>query len=193
MKMRNDHCSQSLDDVNSFQLAMMVDFVADATQQEFMSSFPLLTGLRTTHEEFHELHLVCTNIRDQNKHITIATLETEDDPQLPVNPRGKDMEYMIPEDKHLILENDSSKLVDCTVTLLNMLKKDLQQKILSTLTEENNLSKKEIKKEDIDDDEEEEHEARKEPVIPPPTKVSIEVQTDPTEGLVRNLGRAARS
>ena len=115
-----------------------------------------------------------------NEHIRADAFETGDDPQLPVNPDGKDMEYMIPEDKHLILEGDNNKLVDCTVTWLNMWNKDLQQKILSRLTDENKLSKEEIKKEEVDNDEEE-VEVTKEPVIPTPTKMSIEVQTDPLE------------
>ena len=106
---------RSLEEINTFQLAMMVEFVADASHQEFHMSFPVLTGLQVSIEEFHELHVVCKDIVRQKSHISVKTFETEDDPQLPVNPHGKDMEYMIPEDKHIILEGDNSKLVDCTV------------------------------------------------------------------------------
>ena len=167
---------RSLEDMNTFQIAMMVDFVADATHQEFHMSFPVLTGLQVSHEDFHELHVVCNDHVRKNSHISVKTFENEDDPQIPVNPHGKDMEFMIPEDKHIILEGDNSKLVDCTVTWLNMLNKDLQQKVLSRLHETNKLQ---FKQEEVgDEDEEEEREARKDPVIPPPKKVSIEVQTD---------------
>ena len=169
---------QTPEEITSFQLAMMVDFVADAEHQEFVMTFPMLTGLNISHEEFHELHVVCKNLKKKNEHIKVATFETEDDPQLPVNPHGKDMEFMIPEDKHLILEGDNSKLVDCTVTWLNMLNKDLQERVLSRIQDQNKLQ---IKQEEEDEDAEEEQEARKEPVIPQPTRVSIEVQTDPVE------------
>ena len=86
----------------------------------------------------------------------------------------------------MILENDNCKLVDCTVTWLNMLNKDIQTKILSRLTDENKL---EMKKEEV---EEEEEEATKDLVIPPPTKVDIEVQTDPTVVKLEALHRETR-
>ena len=87
------------------------------------------------------------------------TFETENDRRLPPNPQEKDVEVMMPEDKHLIFENDNSKLVHCTVTRLSMLNKDIQKKILSRLTDENKL---ELKKEEVDEDREEE-EATKDP------------------------------
>ena len=123
-------------------------------------------------------------MHEKNNHITVSAFETEDHPELPVNPKGKDVEFRIPEDKYWILEDDNSKLLDCTVTWLNMLNKDIQQRILSRINQDSTL---ELKKEEVDEDqEEEEEEARKEestkePVIPPPTKLSVEVQTDPTE------------
>ena len=89
--------------------------------------------MQISFDGFHELHVVCKNIHERNKHITVTTFEVAYNPQLPPNPHGKDMEIMIPEDKHLILENDNSKLVDCTVTWLNMLNKNIQKKILSRL------------------------------------------------------------
>ena len=169
---------RSMEDINTFQTAMMIDVVADANHQEFTMAYRALTGVQVTMEQFHELRVVCEYLRKKNAHISITTFETEDDPQLPVNPHGKDMEYTIPEDKHIILEGDNSKLVDCTVTWLNMLNKDLQDRVLARLHEANKLQ---LKIEEVNDDEEaEEREAnKKEPVIPPPPRVSTEVQTDP--------------
>ena len=39
---------RTLEEINTFQLAMMVDFVADAQHQEFHSTFPALTGLQVS-------------------------------------------------------------------------------------------------------------------------------------------------
>ena len=167
-----------LEDINTFQTAMMIDVIAEANHTEFTMSYRALTGVDVSLETFHEMHVVCKHLRDKNAHILIKTFETEDDPQLPVNPRGKDMEYMIPEDKHIILEGDNSKLVDCTVTWLNMMNKDLQDRVLSRLREANKLQ---LKIEEVNEGEEaeEQESVKKDPVIPPPPRVSTEVQTDP--------------
>ena len=167
-----------LEDINTFQTAMMIDVIAEANHTEFTMSYRALTGVDVSLETFHEMHVVCKHLRDKNAHISIKTFETEDDPQLPVNPRGKDMEYMIPEDKHIILEGDNSKLVDCTVTWLNMMNKDLQDRVLSRLREANKLQ---LKIEEVNEGEEaeEQESVKKDPVIPPPPRVSTEVQTDP--------------
>ena len=52
-------------------------------------------------------------------------------PELPPNPQGKDIDVMILEDEHLILESDNRKSVVCTLTWLNTLNKDIQKKILT--------------------------------------------------------------
>ena len=81
---------------------------------------------------------------------------------------------MTPENKQLILEIDNSSLIDCTVRWLNMLDKDLQQKIGDRVSNVVKAEEEEAEGEHVRD-----HEVSKGPVVPPATKVSIETQTDP--------------
>ena len=76
---------------------------------------------------------------------------------------------MTPENKQLVLETDSSALIDCTVQWMNMLDKDLQKKIVDRIS----TVVKEEGEEEVND-----QEVTKEPVVPPATKVSIETQAD---------------
>ena len=83
---------------------------------------------------------------------------------------------MTPVNKQLILEIDNSSLIDCTVQWLNMLDKDLQQKIVDRVSNVVKAEEEEAEEEHVRD-----HEFTKEPVVPPATKVSTETQTDPQQ------------
>ena len=89
-----------------------------------------MTDAELDHDELHDMKLVCKRIMDENQHIHLSTIEEEDNPKIPRDPKNKkEIEHMTPENKQLILEIDNSSLIDCTVRWLNMLDKDLQQKI----------------------------------------------------------------
>ena len=81
---------------------------------------------------------------------------------------------MTPENKQLILEIDNSSLIDCTVQWLNMLDKDLQQKIVDRVSKVVKAEEKEAEGEHV-----RHQEITKGPVVPPATKISIETQTEP--------------
>ena len=163
----------SPDDVSSFQLVYMVNLIAATTYQEFRETHSFMTETNVSPEEFHEIFVACNKVCERNHHVKVSHFAFEDEPGLPVNPRSKDVEVLIPSNKHMILENDNSKLVDCTVAWMNMLNKDIQERILSRLQQKPLI---EVKKED--DDQEVKEEQRKEPVIPPPKEVSSGAQSD---------------
>ena len=94
---------------------------------------------------------------------------------------------LTPENKQIILETNNCSLADCTVQWLNMLNKDLQQRLVDrvalTVKEEEEQEEEEEEEEEEEREVEEEDSAqvqREEPMVPPPQKVSIEVQTDPS-------------
>ena len=117
-------------DVNTFGMVWFAGFISTESHHDFMITFPNMTDTELDHDEFHEVKLVCRRIMGENQHIHLSTFEEEDNPKIPRGPKNKkEIDHMTPENKHFILEPDTSSLIDSTVQRLNMLDKDLQQKI----------------------------------------------------------------
>ena len=68
------------------------------------------------------------------------------------------------------METEDDALIECTKQWLSMYKRTIQQKIMERVV------KQETKEEEVEV--EEEQEEPREPTVPPPTKVSMECQTD---------------
>ena len=165
----------TVEEVNTMQMAMLVDVIATETHSSFMINYPRFTQTNVDPDTFHDIQLACKRIKKENEHISIMTFLEEDNPELPPDPESKkEIEHMTPENKHLFLETDNSVLIDCTVHWMNMLNEDLQKRIVERVT----FVKKEV--EDEQDVEDQEQEIKKEPEVPP-SKVSMPTQTDPTE------------
>ena len=159
------------DDVSTMAISMFMEVLAVETHQSFLISYPQMTGTEVDPDTFHSIQLSCKRIKAENEHITIDSFEEEDNPEIPEDPENKkEIEHMSPENKHIILETDNSVLIDCTVQWMNMLKDDLQKRILERVSF--------VKKEVEDEQDVEEEEVKKEPEVPPTTKVSISTQTD---------------
>ena len=155
-------------------ISMFMEVRAIETHQGFMSSYPHMTRTEVDPDTFHSIQLSCKRIMKENEHITIDSFQEEDNREIPEN--KKDIEHT-PENKHILLETDTSVLIDCAVQWMNMLNEDLQIRILERVS----FVKKEVEDEqDVEEGEEEEkeEEVKKEPGVPPTTKVSVSTQTD---------------
>ena len=171
----NPNIPHSVEDVNTFGMFWFAEFTATESHHDFMITFPNMTDTELDHDEFHEMKLVCKRTMDENQHIHLSTSEEEDNPKIPRDPKNKkEIEHMTPENIQLTLEIDNSSLIDCTVQWLNMLDKDLQQKIVDRFSNVVKAEEEKAEEEHVRD-----HEFTQEPVVPPATKVSIETQTDP--------------
>ena len=157
-------------------MVWFAEFFATESHHDFMKSFPNMTDTDLDHDEYHEIKLVCQRIMYENKRIRLSTFEEEDNPKILVDPKNKKQtEHMTPANKQLILVIDKGSLIDCIVQWLNMLDKDLQQKIVDRVS---NVVKAE---EEEAEEHVRDHEITKEPVAPPATMVSTETQTDPQQ------------
>ena len=175
---RADHPTlpQTVEDVNTFAIALFSEVIAQEPHSSFMMTYPAMTQTNITHDEFHEMKLICKRVMDENENIKTSTFEAEDNPKgLGTIQDKKETEHMTPENKHLILEIDNSQLIDCTVQWLNMLNKVLQKRIVERVSYSVKEEQEETKGEQF-----KEEEITKEPVIKP-TMVSIETQTDQPE------------
>ena len=88
----------------------------------------------------------CKRVQNETKAVTLKNFEEEDNPELPKGKTDKaKLEEMTPENKHIILEDDTSSWrssvsrlpsswVDCGVKWLNMLRKDLHKKIVEEVS-----------------------------------------------------------
>ena len=121
---REDHPTlpQTVEDANAFGMVWFVEAIATESHHDFMKTFPVMTDTDMDHDEFHEMKLIFKRIMDENEHIHISTFEEEGNPNIPKDPKNKkEIEYMTPENKQLVLETDNSGLIDCLVQWLNML------------------------------------------------------------------------
>ena len=141
-----------------------------------------------TDEEYHEFRLELKRVNEANKHINQDNFEDvdepdlmDDDPNIPLQRREDQgrgdpefkgtVESLGRENKHIILETEGDALIECSIKWLNMYNKTVQQKIMERVV------KQETKAEE-EEEVEKEQEEPKEPTVPPPTKVSMECQTD---------------
>ena len=117
-----------------------------------------MTRTEVDPDTFHSIQSSCKRVMKKNEHITIDSFQEEDNPEIPEDPeKKKEIEHMTPENKHIILETDSSVLIDCTVQWMNMLNEDLQKRILESVS----FVKKEVEDEQDVEEEEEEEEVKK--------------------------------
>ena len=175
-------------DISYFSLLLMMTALADSTFRVFMEHWAPAMGYEITYDQYHEFKLDITKVLKDNEHITSDNfLDVEepdladDDPETPLpdlqGPSSADPEYkntiesLNIEDKHIILETDDDKLVECTLKWISMCNKNVQQKIKDSFVkqEERQEEEKEDEEEEIVVEEEEGEEGEedtKEPHVP---------------------------
>ena len=176
------------EEIGYFSMVFKMEYLVHESHKNFVDIVAPPTRTDITDEQYHEFRLELKRVKEANKHINQDNFEDVDEPDLmdddpniplqrregqgPVDPEFNcTVESLSRESKHFILEAEDDALSECTIKWLSMYNKTVQQKI-----------KQETKVEEEEEEEavevEEEQEEPKEPTVPPPTKVSMECQTD---------------
>ena len=165
-------------DISYFSLWLMMSALADMACKTFMDQYAPLMGYEISWDKYHEFKLDIEKVLKDNEHINpdnFLDIEepdlVDDDPNTPLpdlqGQGGADPEYkntsesLNIEDKHIILESDDDKLVECTLKWISMCNKNVQQKIKESFVKEE--AKQEEEEEEIVVEEEED---TQEPHVP---------------------------
>ena len=144
--------------------------LADASFKTFMDQYVPMMGYEISWDKYHEFKLDIEKVLKDNEHIdadNFLDIEepdlVDDDPETPLpdlqgqgsaDPEYKStIESLNIEDKHIILETDDDKLVECTLKWISMCNKNVQQKIKESFIKEE--AKQEEEEEEIVVEEEE--------------------------------------
>ena len=121
--------------------------------RHFMDHYAPAMGYEISYDQYHEFKLDIGKVLQDNEHITPDNfLDVEepdlvdDDPETPLSdlqgqgradPEYKNtIESLNVEDKHIILESDDDKLVECTLKWVSMCNKNVQKKIKESFVKE---------------------------------------------------------
>ena len=157
-------------DISYFSLLLMMTALAHAEFKTFMDHYAPAMGYEISYDQYHEFKLDIGKVLQDNEHITPDNfLDVEepdlvdDDPETPLSdlqgqgradPEYKNtIESLNVEDKHIILESDDDKLVECTLKWISMCNKNVQKKIKESFVKEE--AKQEEEEEEIVVEEEE--------------------------------------
>ena len=170
-------------------MVLMMEYLVSESHKSCMELCAPWTRTDITDERYHEFRLELKKLKNENKHLSHSPASFEDvdepdlmddDPNIPLQRREGQgpgdpefkgtVESLSRESKHIVLETEDDALIECTVQWISMYNKTIQQKIMERVV------KQETKEDDAEA--EEEQEEPKEPTVPPPTKVSMECQTD---------------
>ena len=180
-------------DISYFSLLLMMTALAHAEFKTCMDYYAPAMGYEISYDEYHEFKLEIGRVLQENEHIPSDNfLDVEepdlvdDDPETPlpdlqgqsrVDPEYKGtIESLNVEDKHIILESDDDKLVECTLQWISMCNKNVQKKIKERVVKE------EAKQEEEEDEEivvEEEEQDTQEPHVPPGSSYEKEEPVPP--------------
>ena len=170
-------------EISYFAMWMMMAVVADTPFGTFMDLYAPSIGYEISHEKYHEFKLDVEKVLKDNEHLSAENFfpaedpdMADDDPTTPVpdlqGPGAGDPEYkntiesLNIEDKHIILETDDDKLVECTLKWISMCNKNVQQKIKDSFVKQEEGQEEERKDEEEEIVVEEEEEDTKEPHVP---------------------------
>ena len=185
-------------DISYFSLWLMVSVIADTPFKTFMDQYAPAIGYEISWDKYHEFKLDVEKVSKDNEHLSAENFFEAEDPDLvddgPNTPlpnlqgqANADPEYkntvesLNIEDKHIILETDDDKLVECTLKWISVCNKNVQQKIKESFV------KKEAKQEQEEEKEEvvvvEEEEDTKEPYVPAESSFEKEESAPPERSL----------
>ena len=179
-------------EISYFSLLLMMAALAQAEFKTFMDYYAPAMGFEISYDDYHDFKLAIGKVLQDNEHITSDNfldveepeLVDDDDPETPLpNLQGQsrvDPEYkgtiesLNVENKHIILETDDDKLVECTLQWINMCNKHVQKKIKERVVkdEAKQEEEEEIEVEDEQQDTQEPHvlpgsSSEKEEPVPP--------------------------
>ena len=190
-------------DISYFALWLMMTALSDASFSTFMDQYAPQMGYEISWDKYHEFKLDIDKVLKDNEHLGAENFlgaedpdMVDDDPTIPVpdlqGPGAGDPEYkntiesLNIEDKHIILETDDDKLVECTLKWISMCNKNVQQKIKDSFVkpEERQEEEKEDEEEEIVVEEEEEEEKdTQEPHVPAESSCEKEESAPPERSL----------
>ena len=153
-------------DISYFSLLLMMTALADAEFKTFVDYYAPAMGYEISYGQYHEFKLDIGKVLKDNEHITSDNfLDVEepdlvdDDPETPLpdlqgqsraDPEYKNtIESLNVEDKHIILESDDDKLVECTLKWISMCNKNVQKKIKESFVKEEAKQEEEEEEEEI--------------------------------------------
>ena len=133
-------------DISYFSLWLMMSALSDASFSTFMDQYAPMMGYEISYDTYHEFKLDIDKVLKDNEHLGAENFLgaedpdlVDDDPNTPLpdlqgqsagDPEYKHtIESLNIEDKHIILETDDDKLVECTLKWISMCNKNVQQKI----------------------------------------------------------------
>ena len=133
-------------DISYFSLWLMMSALSDASFSTFMDQYAPMMGYEISWDTYHEFKLDIDKVLKDNEHLSAENFfgaedpdMVDDDPNKPLpdlqgqsagDPEYKHtIESLNIEDKHIILETDDDKLVECTLKWISMCNKNVQQKI----------------------------------------------------------------
>ena len=160
-------------DISYFSLWLMMSALSDASFSTFMEQYAPMMGYEISYDTYHEFKLDIDTILKDNEHLSAENFFGAEDPDMvdndPNTPlpdlQGQsagDPEYkhtiesLNIEDKHIILETDDDKLVECTLKWISMCNQNVQQKIKDSFVKQEERQEKEDEDEEIVVEEEEE-------------------------------------
>ena len=187
--------------ISDFPLWLMMSALSDASFSKFMDQYAPMMGFQISYDKYHEFKLDIDKVLKDNEHIdadNFLDIEepdlADDDPATPLpdlqGPSRADPEYkntvesLNIVDKHLILESDDDKLVECTLKRISMCNKNVQQKIKESFVKEEAKQEEEEEKEeeiDVEEEKEEEEEEKdtQEPHVPSGSSLEKEEPAPP--------------
>ena len=174
-----------------FSLLLMMEALIFSPFAAFMELYAPSMNFVVSHDTCHEFKLSIRDVLENNRHITSDNFPdvedpelVDDDPETPlprnqwegrVDPEYKgSVESLSCENKHIFLETDDDKLVECTLQWIGMRNQNVQRKIMERVVK--NEAKEEQDEEEVEVEEEEQQDTQ-EPHVPPPAQVNMECQT----------------
>ena len=165
-------------DITYHAMYLMMLALEASTFRIFMEHWAPMMRFEITHDQYHEFKLDIGTVLKNNTHVTADNFLDVEEPDLVDDditipapnleaPGTGDVEYkhaiesLNIENKHIILETDDDKLVECTLAWISMCNKNVQNKI-----KENFVKDEEVKEEEEEIVVEEEEEDTKEPHVP---------------------------
>ena len=200
-------------EISYLGMLLMMEGLKFAPFKTFMELYAPSMNFQVSYDTYPELKLSIGDVLEKNRHITSDNFPDVEDPELvdddpetplPRNPwEGQvDPEYkgsiesLSCENKHIILETDDDKLVECTLQWISMCNKNVQKKIMERVVkqEAKQEQEEEVKVEEEQQDTQEPHappgssSEKEEPV--PPERSSEKEESGEKEADIQHDDRA---
>ena len=182
-------------DISYFSLWLMMSALSDASFSTCMNQYAPMMGYEISYDTYYEFKLDIDKVLKDNEHLSAENFFgaedpdlVDDDPNTPLpdlqgqsagDPEYKHtIESLNIEDKHIILETDDDKLVECTLKWISMCNKNVQQKIKDSFVKQEERQVEEDEEEEIVVEEEEEKDTQ-EPHVPAESSLEKEEAAPP--------------